>query len=254
MTGNTEYITYLRKADEGMNFDSLLDELSEQLGDLLEKGKIVFLERDTPVVDGVAFVGVCGWWNFRMGEGVFAEDTVTEGIKNFHYPHPEITGQLIADRAEIEAEMLAERVAALQLRADVKEIVVVTHTASHPELVRPQWTETTAYIQQMLNLGKNTPNSSLKLVFRQAINQEKPDLLLHVIGAYTGNPSMKKVVEADVFGKISQWFYGHIHRANDRMIEHDNGHVIQYINASKGQPNDRPRGEKTLYRPKNLII
>ncbi|TAD88688.1 MAG: hypothetical protein EAZ99_12890 [Alphaproteobacteria bacterium] len=141
----------------------------------------VHLLSDAPIVlDGVAFVGRNGWWDYEIAEpeipGALSRRAYAEIVG--HDPYEDIRAQALADAAAMTAE-----VAAFAADPTVRAIVAVTHTPPRLELTSPGiYPRDTTF----LNLY--------------------------------GNSRMASVWQAGQ-GKLRLWCFGHNHDARDMVLD-----------------------------------
>lgn len=147
------------------------------------------------ILDKVAFVGKCGWWDFKFAEPLVSEQRGREIFIRDKYDMCDA----IVEQSNNEFAFILDKVTELQLRDDVEKIVVVTHTAPLPRFISPgeypQWEE---------------------------------------YSAFQGNTNMPLIVNADFRKKIKTWVFGHNHdQKNDlykgvRFISNPRGRPNDY--------------------------
>ncbi len=141
----------------------------------------VSLLSDQPVViDGVAFIGRNGWWDYEIAEpeipGAVSRRAYAEIVG--HDPYEEIRAQALDDAAGLEAEA-----ARFAKDASVHSIVAVTHTPPRLELTSP---------------GVYPRNTDFLNLY--------------------GNSRMRAVWAA-AGGKLRHWCFGHNHDARDQVLD-----------------------------------
>jgi hypothetical protein len=135
---------------------------------------VTYLHDHAAIIQGVAFVGTNGWWNWRFEPTVdqyqsqlwFRDRYQT----NTHIPF------LIERLADIDANYLADSIQRLQTVSDAKRIVVVTHTLPSAKFV----------------------NHDLELTDTYRMN-------------VMGNTYLMDALNSDTENKISNWVFGHYH-------------------------------------------
>jgi len=141
---------------------------------------LVYLQDNVVIINGVAFLGANGWWNFEFGSDIDAEQT------QMWYQHKlGLSDQAIASIvscANGDAAYLINSVKKLQTHKEVHAIVMISHTVPSPELVAhdPELADT----YRFNCVGNN--------------------LLLHALAA-------------DSEKKINTWCFGHYHSAVDQL-------------------------------------
>lgn len=156
----------------------LQDILAEMKGAVRALDNVHFLNDGPLVKHGVAFVGRCGWWDYKIGEPHVNWKTSWEHFSK--YMSEKISDDILAQSAQDYADMLRE---CLEFQRDesIKSIVCVTHTLPHSRGV--SWD----------------------------VYPEKSD----AVGCY-GNSLMEKLpIYAP---KISRWCFGHNHDSKEFVI------------------------------------
>jgi hypothetical protein len=159
----------------------IVTELRERFSQLKN---VHFLERGPFIKDDVAFVGRCGWWDYRIGEPHVNWETSYNHFSR--YMSEQISQDILAQSAQDYADILRECLE-LQRNESIEKIVCVTHTLPHHRGI--SWD---VY-----------PNKS------------------DAVGCY-GNSLMEMVpIYAP---KVSTWCFGHNHDAKEFTIHGRNYH------------------------------
>jgi predicted phosphodiesterase len=174
-------VFYIDGNDEHRNQLEFLDvsyaEFSEQLATI---PKLIYLQDNVVVIDGVAVVATNGWWAYDFDPNI--DYTLTKQW----YSHKENISEHAASNIEIfalnDAVYLANSIERLQTHRNVKHIVVVTHTVPLPELV-----------------------------------EHDPELADTARFNVMGNKYMNRALEADTEHKIHTWCFGHYHGEVDQF-------------------------------------
>jgi predicted phosphodiesterase len=140
---------------------------------------VTYLHRRMTILDGVAFIGCNGWFDYEFCEPIIPRNVAIENLIVEGRDKDLIMEQWTA--AVEDGEFLGNAIAELSTNASVKSIVVVTHTLPHRQL-------------------RNNRSNSIR------------DLVLQ------GNTYMENVPNFDVNNKIKIWCYGHVHQCEDRTI------------------------------------
>lgn len=131
-----------------------------------------YIYDDIFVLDKVAFIGKCGWWDFKFAEPLVSEKV---GRDRFIQDKFDICDE-IANKSNEEFQYLFDNINLLQFNSDIEKIVVVTHTAPLPKFISP---------------GEYPPWPEYS--------------------AFQGNINMPMVVDIDFRKKIKAWVFGHNH-------------------------------------------
>ncbi len=144
-------------------------------------GNVSYLADQPVVINGVAFIGRNGWWDYEIAEpeisGALSRQAYAQIVG--HDPYEDIRAQALEDAAGLVAE--AKRFAA---DPAIHSIVAVTHTPPRIELTSP---------------GVYPRNTDFLNLY--------------------GNSRMRDVWEA-ADGKLRLWCFGHNHDARDLVIGH----------------------------------
>lgn len=135
----------------------------------------VYLGEKQPVIEGVKFIGICGWWSFDFGQpNILSEQTILT-CKNL-YGLNDITIKNQMNQSLLDAHCLAGMMVESTLSPDVKNIIVVSHSLPHSSCI--SW------------------------------NRYPTDY--NVVGCY-GNSKFQWTLDADINEKINYWVFGHNH-------------------------------------------
>jgi predicted phosphodiesterase len=160
-------------------------------------GNVVYLDGNSPlIVDGVAFIGANGWYDFKATEPEIGFDRAREEwLKMSNDPVNINFGTRAAfEMASLHALRLRALVTQLTSNPAVEKIVVVTHV---PPLAR-----FCGGSEYMLDRALN--------------------------GAYC-NTEMQTVLDTDTGKKIKAWVFGHTHARFDRVVD-----GVRYVTNSRG--------------------
>ena len=159
---------------------------------------ITYLDGKTHLrIGDTLFIGANGWYDWTANKYLPRDDQLkfwkedSNDAKCIRFDKGGFPDKLAAKQVD----MLVELVAQAQDDQSVVNIVVITHTIPHPNLAVPD-THAWGYLN----------------------------------GSYI-NMLMKKVVEADVNHKISNWLFGHTHMHQD-WVDPESG--IRYTNNARG--------------------
>jgi predicted phosphodiesterase len=169
--GNDEHRTQLEFLD--VSYAEFADQLSKI-------PRLIYLQDNVIISDGVAVVATNGWWAYDF------DPNIDYDVSRQWYANKEN----ITDHAAVAIQMFALNDAAyminsierLQTHQDVKHIVVVTHTVPLPDLIA----------HDPLIAGTERFNT-------------------------LGNRYMQQVLEADTEKKIHTWCFGHYHNSVDQV-------------------------------------
>jgi len=162
------------------------DRLPESLTDLYEQVKclenVIPLQDNVAVIDGVAFVGVNGWWTYDFDDA----ETYTQSkrwIADQYDLQHEAINQIEA-MALLDTKYLNNTVDRLQKHKDIETIVIVSHTVPSLDLVA----------------------HDLDLENTHRLN-------------CLGNRYIRNVLQKDTEGKITTWCFGHYHKDIERVLD-----------------------------------
>lgn len=135
----------------------------------------IYLGQENPLIDGVRFIGICGWWSFDFGEpNVSLENTISKCKSVYGLTDLMIEKQL--SQSIKDAQALNNMMIAATLDEKTEHIVVVTHSLPHPSCI--SW------------------------------NRYPPDL--NMVGCY-GNSRYQWTLDSDINQKCKYWVFGHNH-------------------------------------------
>jgi predicted phosphodiesterase len=174
-------VFYIDGNDEHRNQLEFLDisyaELNEQLKSI---PRLIYLQDNVVVIDGVTIVATNGWWAYDF------DPNIDYNLSKDWYSHKENITDYAAVNIQTfalnDAAYLINSIKRLQTHKDVKHIVVVTHTVPLPELI-----------------------------------DHDPDLVDTARFNTMGNRYMQQVLDADTENKIHTWCFGHYHGSVDQV-------------------------------------
>lgn len=180
------------------------DEHKDYMGDLsrsyreltaLVKGikNVVYLHSNVLIVDDVAILGTNGWWTYDFDPTVDMEQGL-QWIMDYHDINREAALE-VRQAAWEDAAYLINSVKQLQSHAEVKSIIIVSHTVPSRWLVDHD-------IDLQGSWRFNTMGSSV----------------------------LDRALDEDHQGKVKTWCFGHYHGSIDRM--HNN---VRYVNNCRGR-------------------
>lgn len=188
--------------DGDMTVDQGMDFLTNALA---QYPNVYYLKHDTGLlVDGVAFLGATGWYDFKAYEGQGISDFTAKRVWNQYSNdsrYPKFDGRSVESYAAEQAINLATQVKTASEDSDIKAIVVTTHMSPRADLM--EW-----------KVG---------------------DVLWNNLTPSYVNTAMSQVLNADVNKKIGLWIYGHTHTR--QMVEIDG---VIYANNARGYPRENP--------------
>jgi predicted phosphodiesterase len=161
--------------DLGDSYKTLNDELTDI-------PNVVWLQDNSLVIDGVAFVGTNGWTTFNFDEELSYADS--KRWYEDRYKISMFAGQNIEAMAMSDAGHLCKMVSKLQTHPDIQKIVVVSHFVPDIRLV----------------------NHDIDLQGSHGLN-------------CTGNVFLTRCLEEDHEQKIDTWVFGHYHNDVDKFLD-----------------------------------
>jgi len=160
------------------------EDLNASNVDLAQKIKkipnVVFLQDNVVVMDGIAVLGINGWWTYDLGQGIDAEQSSL-----WFQEHAQVSAQAaktVGRMATNDATYMINSVKRLQTHNDVKKIICVTHTVPDANLIAHD-----------LDLDGSLRFNTM------------------------GNRFMSRVLSADTEQKIHTWCFGHYHGSIDQQ-------------------------------------
>jgi predicted phosphodiesterase len=182
--GNDEHFSQLE--DLGHSYD--------KLGQRLRRiPNVVYLQDNVVIVDGVAILGTNGWWGFDFDLGIDPEQAAQWTQEKYHINQAATKG--IARMSNHDATYMISSVSRLQAHAEVKKIVMVTHTVPDPALIA----------------------HDIELDGSMRFN-------------VMGNRVMMQALAADTQNKIHTWCFGHYHGSVDQTRS-----GIRFVNNCRGR-------------------
>jgi predicted phosphodiesterase len=182
--GNDEHSEFLDNLSTGYRT------LARQLNKI---NNVVYLQDNVIVIDGVAILGTNGWWGFDFDLTVDPEQTMAwyqqrRGIS-------EAAAKSIRKMSTQDASYMISSVKRLQTHADIKRIVMVTHTVPDPALIE----------------------HDIELEGKYRFN-------------CMGNRYMMQALAADTEKKIHTWCFGHYHGSVDQVRS-----GVRFVNNCRGR-------------------
>jgi uncharacterized membrane protein len=111
------------------DYEDSLNDLKRKISKLK---RVQYLHSDILIINGVAFVGVNGWWGFNFDPAI---DTYQTKLWYQHNSPNQIDPDQIILNSVDDATYLVQSIKKLQTHSDVKKIVIVTHTVPIPQLI-----------------------------------------------------------------------------------------------------------------------
>jgi hypothetical protein len=182
--GNDEHYSYLE--DLGASYNDLARRLKRI-------ANVVYLQDNVVIVNGVAILGTNGWFGFDFDLGINAEQ-VDQWCQEKYHMSADAT-KSIARMSNTDASYMINSVQKLQRHADVRKIVMVTHTVPDPALIA-----------------------------------HDIDLDGHMKFNTMGNRLMMQAMAADTENKIHTWCFGHYHGSVDQTRS-----GIRFVNNCRGR-------------------
>ena len=168
--GNEEHRDYRSNLDVSY---SMLEQQLNQIPNL------VYLQENVVVINGIAIVGACGWWNFDFDLSIDIDQAQQWYMQNQLLGNHEIDS--ICKAASIDAAYMISSIKNLQTHKDVKKIIAVTHTLPDPALI--------AHDVELSGSHKTN---------------------------VMGNRFMMQALAADTENKLHTWCFGHYHGSLDQ--------------------------------------
>lgn len=160
---------------------------------------LTYLQDNVVIVNGLAIVGTNGWWTYDFDKSKDTLAAISEYARE-HHVHEDVAAT-IYQLALSDSSYLANSIKRLQRHADVKTIIVCSHTVPLPCLISHDTV-----------LGASPALSIM------------------------GNSTMIESVKHDTEGKVKFWLFGHYHGQVDREIG-----GIRFICNGRGRLEDANR-------------
>jgi predicted phosphodiesterase len=175
-------VFYIDGNDEHRDQLEFLDisyiEFAEQLSEI---SKLIYLQDNVVVIDGVAILATNGWWGYDFDPNIDSEQVKQWYANKEHITtHAATNIQLLALN---DAAYMINSIKRLQTHRDVKHIVAVTHTVPLPELID----------HDPVIVGTDKFNT-------------------------LGNRYMQQALDVDTESKIHTWCFGHYHSDVDQIL------------------------------------
>jgi len=174
----TNYYSYVLVVDGNHEHQNSMEELEESIQywkSCISQTLAIYLGDQQPLIKGVRFIGVCGWWSFDFGlPNINPELTISTCKNKYGLTDNIIKNQF--NQSLLDANNLTNMMVDATLDPNVKDIVVVTHSLPHTSCI--SW------------------------------NRYPPDH--NIVGCY-GNSRFQWTLDADINKKCRYWVFGHNH-------------------------------------------
>lgn len=182
------------------NFPNLLD--YEDIYNILKKNKkIIYLRKESFIMEDTVFVGCNGWWNYNNKDEITIKEYLKDGHLSYYNFNPEDKLNLIKNiinKADEEFTYLNNEINKYDKNYKINNIVVITHTIPN------------------VNFGHSFMRESINNNFSTQYNSRFKEL------------SLSK--------KIKYWIFGHVHGQHNI-----NDNNINFICHPRGCPGDYNR-------------
>jgi predicted phosphohydrolase len=176
-------VFYIDGNDEHKDYPEEIGRSYAELHSLIKPlGKVVFLQDNVVIINGIAIVGTNGWWSYDFDPNMELDQSVRWVMDKDRIS--EAVAMNINGIGYNDVGYMTNAVQKLQTHSDVKAIVLVTHTVPHPEIIQ----------------------HDLELIHTWRYNS-------------MGNSHMRSVLREDTESKINTWCFGHYHRPVDTVID-----------------------------------
>lgn len=182
--GNSEHRDY---------YDNLPNSYRQLKNKINRIPNVVYLHNNVVVIEDVAILGTNGWWNFQFDLANDPEHCAEWYQQRHGLDHTHTTA--ISRISNTDATYMISSVDKLQKHADVRRIVMVTHTVPLPEL-----------IEHDIDLERQPRFNCM------------------------GNSNMAQCLLADRQHKIHTWCFGHYHGSVDQYR-----HGVRFVNNCRGR-------------------
>lgn len=173
-------VFYIDGNDEHrFDLENLGDSYKEITDLVTPLSRVVYLQDNVVIINGVAILATNGWWSYDFDPVMDYHQSVA--WFQHHYRVSESAADSITGVAFNDAAYMMNSVKKLQTHQDVKAIVMATHTVPSPWII----------------------DHDIELVGSWRFN-------------CMGNPHMQMALDADTEKKIKVWAFGHYHKPVDR--------------------------------------
>jgi len=174
----TNYYTDVLVVDGNHEHQNNMENLEESIQywkSCVSQTLATYLGDKQPTINGVKFIGICGWWSFDFGlPNISSEQTISTCKDRYGLTDIAIQNQM--NQSLLDANHITNLMVEATLNSEVNDIVVVTHSLPHSSCI--SW------------------------------NRYPPDY--NVVGCY-GNTRLQWVLDADINKKCRYWVFGHNH-------------------------------------------
>jgi hypothetical protein len=182
--GNDEHATH---------YNNLSQSYKDLASNIAKIPNVVYLQNNVVVIDGIGILGTNGWWGFDFELSIDPVQSAQWWYEK-EYLSADVAKK-VARMATNDARYMISSVKRLQAHADVKHIVMVTHTVPGQQL-----------IEHDIDLEGNLRFNMM------------------------GNRDMLRALEADHGSKIHTWCFGHYHGSVDQRR-----HGVRFVNNCRGR-------------------
>jgi predicted phosphohydrolase len=168
--GNTEHKYY---------WNDMARSYRELEEDIAHIPNITFLNQRVCIANGLAIVGVNGWWTYDLDPNLDQEQAWLFALDQ--YKISESVGSMLLEYAYKDAHYLATTIERLQEHEEVNKILIVSHTVPMQELIKHDSELSDTYIFNLM-----------------------------------GNSELAECLQLDKQNKITNWVFGHYHGRVDQ--------------------------------------
>jgi len=176
-------------------YEDLNDSYQELYDKISNIPNVVYLQDNVVVANGVAILGSNAWWTYDFDPGMTVDQSMQHTREYFQISRTAVAN--VNNMAWNDAAYLRNSIKKLQTHAEVRSIVVVTHTVPAPWIIK----------------------HDLDLVNTWRFNG-------------MGNSHITRSIDEDTEHKMQTWCFGHYHKPVDQV---QGG--IRYISNPRGRGN-----------------
>lgn len=187
-------VIYIDGNDEHrFHYHELIDNKRKLEKELAKIERVIYLQSNVAVIDNTAFIGCNGWWTYDFGDTEETAESKEWLANRYNITFEDINS--IEAMALTDATYLNKSISKLQTHNEINNVVIVSHTVPHLDLVRHD-----IELENTLRLN------------------------------CLGNRYLYNSIKTDTEAKIHTWVFGHYHNDVDQTLD-----GIRFVNNCRGR-------------------